>query len=77
MGWRFVLVLLYGLLSPAKAEEVCSAPLGAPGFALRDLEGRIRTLASLKGQVVLVNFWGNWCQPCLADLPLLVWPHIN
>ena len=27
------------------------------------------TLAELEGRVVLINFWGTWCPPCLVELP--------
>src|SRR4051794_3845245 len=33
----------------------------APEFTLKDLEGRDVSLSSLKGNVVLVNFWATWC----------------
>jgi cytochrome c biogenesis protein CcmG/thiol:disulfide interchange protein DsbE len=44
----------------------------APAFALRRLdgEGELR-LASLKGKVVLLNFWATWCDPCKRELPRL------
>ena len=32
-------------------------------------------LASYHGQVVLLNFWGTWCPPCLAEIPSLVQLH--
>lgn len=36
------------------------------------LEGSgARTLASLKGQVVVLNFWASWCEPCQVEAPLL------
>ena len=41
----------------------------APDFSITSADGEYISLDDLKGKVVLLDFWGTWCPPCVASLP--------
>ncbi len=44
----------------------------APDFTLNDAGGQPVRLSGFRGQVVLLNFWATWCQPCTTEIPWFV-----
>lgn len=64
--------LMPGLMTPL-GQRTMNEP--APRFTVTMLDGTPVTLDSLKGRVVVMDFWGTWCEPCMAEMPTIVKVH--
>jgi peroxiredoxin len=62
-----VLILL---LSDATPPPIAPGQ-AAPAFELERLDGGRVSLESLRGRVVLLNFWATWCPPCEEEMPAM------
>jgi len=67
----FLIGLLFLLLAFAGAVHADSAPKEAPNFSAPDLSGKVQTLSSYRGRIVILNFWATWCPECVRELPSL------
>lgn len=43
----------------------------APDFTLQNLEGATKHFKDYRGNIILLNFWATWCEPCIREMPAM------
>jgi thiol-disulfide isomerase/thioredoxin len=84
LGAIFAVVLAFGIYaffegrlpayqSPASFKTISvMEAAGVPDFELERVDGSKLKISSLKGKLLIINFWASWCNPCVEEFPALV-----
>jgi thiol-disulfide isomerase/thioredoxin len=71
-GLGLLIAVYLAQVQAANKTVKAQAKIKAPVWSIRDIDNHINSLAAYKGKVVILNFWGTFCTPCLKEVPDLV-----